>query len=46
MLHLDPQAEKYLQALNQMPPIHKMEPKTVREMLANGAVEDVLAKKG
>ncbi|USK35785.1 alpha/beta hydrolase [Bacillus sp. F19] len=34
MVNLDPQAEKYLQAFNQMPPIHKMDPKTVRERLS------------
>lgn len=34
MVNLDPQAEKYLQAFNQMPPIHKMDPKTVRELLS------------
>ena len=33
MANLDPQAVKYLQAFNQMPPIYKMDPKTVREML-------------
>lgn len=35
MANLDPQAEKYLKVLNQMPPIHTMDPKTVREMLSN-----------
>ncbi|MFP7299330.1 alpha/beta hydrolase [Neobacillus niacini] len=34
MVSLDPQAEKYLQAFNQMPPIHKMDPKTVRDLLS------------
>ncbi|MDR6998332.1 alpha/beta hydrolase [Neobacillus niacini] len=34
MANLDPKAEKYLQAFNQMPPIHKMDPKTVREILS------------
>lgn len=34
MANLDPQAEKYLQAFNQMPPIHTMDPKVVREMLS------------
>ncbi|WP_223593301.1 alpha/beta hydrolase [Neobacillus bataviensis] len=34
MANLDPQAEKYLLAFNQMPPIHKMEPRTVREVLS------------
>lgn len=35
MANLDPQAVKYLQAFNQMPPIHMMDPKTVRDMLSN-----------
>ncbi len=35
MANLDPQAEKYLQAFNQMPPIHMMDPKAVRDMLSN-----------
>lgn len=35
MANLDPQAEKYLQAYNQMPPIHEMNPKAVRDMLSN-----------
>ncbi|PGZ00662.1 esterase [Bacillus cereus] len=35
MVNLDPQAEKYLQACNQMPPIHTMDPKAVRDMLSN-----------
>lgn len=35
MANLDPQAEKYLQAFNQMPPIHMMDPKAVRNMLSN-----------
>ncbi|PEB51857.1 esterase [Bacillus pseudomycoides] len=35
MANLDPQAEKYLQAYNQMPPIHEMDPKAVRDMLSN-----------
>ncbi|PGS55925.1 alpha/beta hydrolase [Bacillus sp. AFS041924] len=34
MVRLHPQAEKFLQVFNQMPPIHKMEPKAVREMLS------------
>ncbi|AZV43409.1 esterase [Peribacillus asahii] len=34
MANLDSQAEKYLQALKQMPPIHTMDHKTVREMLS------------
>lgn len=34
MANLDPQAEQYLQAINQMPPIHKMDPKIVRDMLS------------
>ncbi|KON88809.1 esterase [Sporosarcina globispora] len=34
MANLDPQAEKYLLAFNQMPPIYTMDPKTVREMLS------------
>lgn len=34
MVNLDPHAEKYLQAFNQMPPIHTMDHKTVREMLS------------
>ncbi len=36
MVNLDPQAEKYLQVCNQMPPIHTMDPKAVRDMLSNG----------
>ena len=35
MVNLDPQAEKFLQACNQMPPIHTMDPKAVRDMLSN-----------
>lgn len=35
MVNLDPQAEKYLQAFNQMPPIHMMDPRAVRDMLSN-----------
>ncbi len=35
MANLDPQAEKYLQAFNQMPPIRTMDPKAVRDMLSN-----------
>lgn len=35
MVNLDPQAEKYLQVFNQMPPIHEMDPKSVRDMLSN-----------
>ncbi|PGM52107.1 alpha/beta hydrolase [Bacillus sp. AFS053548] len=34
MAKLDPQAEKFLIALKQMPPIHELEPKIVREMLS------------
>jgi acetyl esterase len=34
MVNIDSQAEKYLQAFNQMPPIHKMDPKTVRDLLS------------
>ncbi|WP_430476782.1 alpha/beta hydrolase [Bacillus cereus] len=35
MVNLDPQAEKFLQVFNQMPPIHTMDPKVVRDMLSN-----------
>ncbi|PGZ95402.1 esterase [Bacillus pseudomycoides] len=35
MVNLDPQAEKYLLAYNQMPPIHEMDPKAVRDLLSN-----------
>lgn len=41
MANLDPQAEKYLQVFNQMPPIHMMDPKTVREMLSKAPRPDV-----
>ncbi|CRK82962.1 alpha/beta hydrolase [Neobacillus massiliamazoniensis] len=41
MANLDPQAEKYLQAFNMMPPIHTMDPKTVREMLLKAPHADV-----
>lgn len=41
MANLDPQAEKYLQAFNRMPPIHTMEPKTVREMLLKAPHADI-----
>lgn len=41
MVNLDPQAEKYLQAFNQMPPIHMMDPKSVRDMLSNAPRPDV-----
>ncbi|WP_156339622.1 alpha/beta hydrolase [Bacillus sp. FJAT-25509] len=34
MAKLDRQAEKFLSALKQMPPIHELEPKIVREMLS------------
>lgn len=34
MAYVDPQAEKYLQVLNQMPPIHTMDHQTVRELLS------------
>lgn len=34
MANLDPQAEKYLQAYNHLPPIHTMDHKSVREMLS------------
>lgn len=34
MAKLDPQAEKFLSVLKQMPPIHELEPKIVREMLS------------
>lgn len=34
MANLDTQAEKYLQAFYQMPPIQTMDPKTVRDMLS------------
>ncbi|MGE7767054.1 alpha/beta hydrolase [Peribacillus sp. NPDC096540] len=48
MANLDPQAEKYLQAFNQMPPIHTMDHKTVREMLSKAPQppieSDVLSK--
>ncbi|WML27194.1 alpha/beta hydrolase [Neobacillus sp. OS1-33] len=35
MANLDSQAEKYLQVFNQLPPINKMDPMKVREMLSN-----------
>lgn len=35
MVNLDPQAEKFLSVLKQMPPIHELAPKTVRDMLSN-----------
>ncbi|MGF9966440.1 alpha/beta hydrolase [Bacillus rhizoplanae] len=35
MVNLDPQAEKYLQVFNQMPPIQEMDPRAVRDMLSN-----------
>ncbi len=48
MVNLDPQAEKYLQAFNQMPPIHTMDHRTVREMLSKAPQlpieSEVLAK--
>jgi len=34
LVKLDPQAEKFLNALKKMPPIHELEPKIVREMLS------------
>ncbi|WP_129691354.1 alpha/beta hydrolase [Gottfriedia acidiceleris] len=34
MAKLDSQAEKFLNALKQMPPIHELDPKTVREILS------------
>ncbi|HHW35879.1 MAG TPA: alpha/beta hydrolase [Bacillales bacterium] len=43
MIKLDPQAKKYLQAFNQMPPIHLMNPTTVREMLSKVPRTEVIS---
>ncbi|MFC7062579.1 alpha/beta hydrolase [Halobacillus seohaensis] len=41
MANLDPQSKLYLETFNQMPALHKMDPQTVREMMAQAPPVEV-----